>query len=274
VRLLHRSVTVLLLAGLLAAPHAQAQAVPAAASVTAVLSAPAVPVGRAVAVSGAVTPAVPGQVATLWRWRAGTWHGVARQGLSAAGTYRFVVAPDAPGGWRYRVTAGPLAQELPELDVHRVFTYSLATRGSVGADGATFGAGVAATYADPRGWVRSHRRFVQVGTGGDFTVVLAEARLVPTYSRSCSALYSCRVGRTVVLNLDRWRSGSRAFLGSLAQYRQMVVNHETGHWLGLGHASCPGRGRPAPVMQQQSISLQGCTPNAWPLAHELAGVRR
>ena len=247
---------------------------PAPATLTATLSAPASPVGRAVAVSGAVTPAVPGQVATLWRSRAGTWQGVARQVLDAAGTYRFVVAPDAPGTWTYRVTAGPLAEELPGLDVHRVFTYRLATRGSVGADGATFGAEVAAAHADPRGWRRSHRRFAQVAAGGDLTVVLAEARLVPTYSRSCSALYSCRVGRTLILNLDRWRSGARAFPGSLAQYRQMVVNHETGHWLGLGHASCPGRGRPAPVMQQQSKGLQGCVPNAWPLDHELAGVRR
>ena len=57
-------------------------------------------------------------------------------------------------------------------------------------------------------------------------------------------------------------------------YAAVVVNHETGHWLGLGHASCPGRGRPAPVMQQQSIGMQGCTPNAWPLDGELAGVRR
>jgi hypothetical protein len=137
-----------------------------------------------------------------------------------------------------------------------------------------FAAQVAAVYADPRGWLRSHRRLVQVARGGDFTVVLAEARLVPTYSRSCSASFSCRVGRDVIVNADRWRSGARAFPGSLEQYRQMVLNHETGHWLGLGHASCPGRGRPAPVMQQQSKGMQGCAPNAWPLDAELTGVRR
>lgn len=273
-RLLDRSATVLVLVALLAALTGPAQAAQAAATLTAVLSAPASPVGGAVAVSGAVTPAAPGQVVTLWRYRGGSWHGVARQRQSATGTYRFVVAPDAPGWWSYLVTAGPVAKQLPKLDVHRVHTYRLATRGSVGADGARFGAEVAATYADPRGWRRSHRRFVQVATGGDFTVVLAEARLVPTYSRSCSARYSCRVGRDLVLNLDRWREGARAFPGSLAQYRQMVLNHETGHWLGLGHASCPGRGRPAPVMQQQSKAMRGCAPNAWPLAHELVGVRR
>lgn len=272
-RLLDCSLMLLvLLVAVLAVPLGPVHAVPA--TLTATLSAPASPVGRAVAVSGAVAPAVPGQVVTLWRYRGGTWFGVARQAQSATGAFRFVVAPDAPGWWSYRVTAGPLARELPKLDVHRVLTYSVATRGRVGAEGAGFAAAVAAIYAEPRGWLRSHRRFTQVAAGGDLTVVLAQASLVPSYSRGCSALYSCRVGRNVLINVDRWRSGARAFPGSLAQYRQMVLNHETGHWLGLGHASCPGRGRPAPVMQQQSKGMQGCVPNAWPLDHELAGVRR
>ena len=273
--LLDRSATVLLLlVALLAVVPGPAQAVPAPSTLSAALSAPAAPVGTAVAISGAVAPAAPGQAVVLQRYRGGTWYGVARQAQSATGAFRFVVAPDAPGWWSYRVTAGPLAQELPKLDVHRVLTYSVATRGQVGTDGEGFGAAVAAIYADPRGWPRGHRRFAQVATGADVTVVLAQASLLPTYSRSCSALYSCRVGRNVVLNVDRWRSGARAFPGSLAQYRQMVLNHETGHWLGLGHASCPGRGRPAPVMQQQSKGMQGCTPNAWPLDRELAAVRR
>ena len=50
----------------------------------------------------------------------------------------------------------------------------------------------------------------------------------------------------------------------------MVVNHETGHFLGLDHASCSGPGRPAPVMMQQSKGLNGCHFNPWPTARELA----
>jgi hypothetical protein len=54
----------------------------------------------------------------------------------------------------------------------------------------------------------------------------------------------------------------------------MEINHETGHWLGLGHSNCAGPGQAAPVMQQQSIDMQGCRINSWPLPWELDAVRR
>jgi hypothetical protein len=89
----------------------------------------------------------------------------------------------------------------------------------------------------------------------------------------CSGAWSCRTGRNVVINDLRWRETSPAWVtsgGSLRDYRHMVVNHETGHWLGWDHSNCGGAEQPAPVMQQQSIDLQGCVFNAWPLDWELA----
>lgn len=53
-------------------------------------------------------------------------------------------------------------------------------------------------------------------------------------------------------------------------YRRAVVNHETGDWPGFGPAFCSAGGATAPIMQQQSISLQGCRANPWPTASELA----
>ncbi|HXY93310.1 MAG TPA: DUF3152 domain-containing protein [Acidimicrobiia bacterium] len=136
-------------------------------------------------------------------------------------------------------------------------------------------AGIAAqTYGDPRGWAAAGIQFQHVDTGGDFTIVLANATDVPGYAPgTCDTTYSCQEGPYVVLNDDRWSQGSPNWPGPLSAYRQMVLNHETGHWLGLAHAYCSGPGQLAPVMQQQSIDMQGCAINSWPLPWELDLVR-
>lgn len=156
--------------------------------------------------------------------------------------------------------------------VRRTVRYHVETRGRITADLGTFRRLVQQTYDDARGWRGAGVRFVPVRRGGAFTVVLAEARRVPDFSPVCSAEWSCRVGRYVIINQTRWQHASPAWnaaRGSLRDYRHMVVNHETGHWLGFGHASCPGRGRPAPVMMQQSKGLGGCRFNPFPTAGEL-----
>jgi hypothetical protein len=90
--------------------------------------------------------------------------------------------------------------------------------------------------------------------------------------------YSCGTSRQVVINSDRWLTGSPSWPGPLARYRQMLVNHEVGHALGLHHQTCPTNGAPAPVMMQQSKGLvspngRRCAPNPWPLPAELARLR-
>lgn len=136
----------------------------------------------------------------------------------------------------------------------------------------SFAADAAVTYADPRGWnLGGSIAFRRVSSGGEFTLWLAAAGTVPGFGSPCDSTYSCTVGRNVIINETRWLTGSpswNATGASLADYRYMVVNHETGHWLGFHHEFCAGAGQPAPVMQQQSISMQGCRPNPWPTASE------
>lgn len=155
----------------------------------------------------------------------------------------------------------------------REVTYMVASKGNITANFDEFVSQVNQTLNSPDGWSRLGVRFVRVESGGQFTVWLSEDAQVPSFSPSgCDAIVSCTVGNNVIINQTRWLNGSDAWNaagGSLRDYRHMVVNHETGHWLGHGHEYCSGAGQPAPVMQQQTINMQGCTPNAWPQAHEL-----
>lgn len=154
----------------------------------------------------------------------------------------------------------------------RVVRYRIVTRGRIVTSFATFKRQVRASLNDPRGWRINGTAFKPVSSGDSgMTIVLAEARTVPSYSSGCSVEWSCRVGRYVIINQQRWRFASPAWNragGSLRNYRHMVVGHETGHWLGWSHRGCPRRGAKAPVMQTQSKGLSGCRFNPWPTQAE------
>jgi hypothetical protein len=141
-----------------------------------------------------------------------------------------------------------------------------------------FGAEVDAALSDRRGWHAGGRLRLQrvaAGAAYDFTVYLATSA---TAHRMCAAggtnnriggvsYTSCRAVGKVIVHLDRWMLSVDHFVAAevpLASYRSYVVNHEVGHELGHRHVRCPGRGRPAPVMMKQTLSLDGCAPNPWP----------
>ena len=179
----------------------------------------------------------------------------------------------APGYDPLELVTKPTATVRHRVDVRRTVRYHVETRGRITTSLKQFRSQAQQTYEDPRGWRAAGIRFVPVAHGGSLTLVLSQASLVPSFSSSCSAMWSCRVGRFVIINQDRWKNASPAWNAAhlpLRDYRHMVVNHETGHWLGLHHARCPGKGRLAPVMMQQSKGLQGCRFNPWPTSHEIS----
>jgi Protein of unknown function (DUF3152) len=155
----------------------------------------------------------------------------------------------------------------------RTITYSVAARGVAQTRLPAFTAALARIYGDPRGWsVHGLVRWKQVASGGDLTVWLAAPDAMTSFSSGCSALWDCRVGRDVVINVQRWDHRSQWWPGAIGDYRAMIVNHETGHFLGLDHAPCPRAGVPAPLMMQQSKGPKPCLPNPWPLASEYAAA--
>ncbi|MGH9136373.1 MAG: DUF3152 domain-containing protein [Acidimicrobiales bacterium] len=136
---------------------------------------------------------------------------------------------------------------------------------------------VRATLTDARGWQQAGFR-LSFAHDAPFVVVLAEAADVDTLCEPYDTfgLYSCQIGPVVALNADRWRTATPEWTGDVDTYRQMFVNHEVGHLLGQHHPAvqCPAPGEAAPVMAQQSTELDGCLPNPWPLAWEIACAAR
>ncbi len=174
--------------------------------------------------------------------------------VSREGTGELAVVPgvDAPPG------DGPLRRYVVEVEQ------------GLGVDAGEFARTVHATLNDPRSWAAAGAAaFERVDAGqarrASFRVALTSP---DTTDRLCAPLdtngeLSCHSGGRAVLNVVRWLDGVDEH-PDLTVYRQYLVNHEVGHALGHGHEPCPGAGRPAPVMQQQSKQVAPCLPNAWP----------
>lgn len=177
------------------------------------------------------------------------------------------------GTFAYATGRGPLLGRGGKLRSYRV-----AVEHGSGEDVVAFSAAVERTLAAPGSWIGSGSLRLQRVPDGDrydFTIYLATAE---TARRMCAAggvdiriggrpYTSCRAVGKVIINLDRWRQSVDHFVAAkvpLSVYRAYVINHEVGHELGHHHESCPGRGRPAPVMMQQTLFLKGCVANPWP----------
>lgn len=152
--------------------------------------------------------------------------------------------------------------------------YCVSSRGNVGSVSG-FANTIFRVLNNPRGWPRAGVIFTQgSGSACDFTIYLSAPNQMTTFSEGCSNTYSCRVGNDVIINAKRWNKGIDNWLaagGTLSQYRTMVINHEVGHRLGHidNETTCAGAGKAAPLMQEQSMHLDGCSPNSWPLDNEL-----
>lgn len=177
------------------------------------------------------------------------------------------------GKWRHPDTTGPVLGSAGHL---LTFTIAVEQGAPVAVD--EFTQLVDATLGSGRSWVGAANvrlRRMPGASGANFTIYLAcpwtAYSMCATgglnIKRNGYPYTSCRVGNWVVINADRYLYNAdavRAVGGSLADYRHYLINHEVGHRLGHDHEHCPGRGQLAPVMQQQTLRMEGCRFNGWP----------
>ncbi|MFD9562666.1 DUF3152 domain-containing protein [Streptomyces sp. NPDC059994] len=159
----------------------------------------------------------------------------------------------------------------------RKYRYRVDIEKGLDLDGALFAEAVQKTLNDDRSWAHDGAKtFERISSGKpDFVITLASPGTTAAWCAkseldTAEENVSCDSAATerVMINAFRWAQGSETFgAQAMHAYRQMLINHEVGHRLGHGHVSCSTPGALAPVMQQQTKSLDiggiKCRPNAW-----------
>jgi hypothetical protein len=103
------------------------------------------------------------------------------------------------------------AAPSPAAGAPQTITYEVRGKGNT-TSLEDFAARAAQTFADHRGWsLGGSIRFVRVANGGQFTLWLSAPRHLPSFAAGCSTLYSCRVGRNVVINEAPFRGATTAW---------------------------------------------------------------
>lgn len=177
--------------------------------------------------------------------------GIQRRTVAQTGSGEFDVVPGSvppPGRGEVHIVRVEVERGLP-------------------VDGERFAGFALATLNDDRSWGHDGAMtFARTDGDAEIVVVLAspDTSALLCDDRGSRGMLSCRNGPRVVLTFRRWVDATDEYADNVTAYRQYVVNHEVGHALGRGHERCPGPGRLAPAMQQQTLGLKGCAQNPWP----------
>ncbi|MFH9606761.1 DUF3152 domain-containing protein [Streptomyces sp. NPDC017448] len=185
----------------------------------------------------------------------------------------FPLAADLRGSGEFEAVPG--LAKAPGKGQKR--TYRIDVEKGLGLDAGLFAEAVQKTLNDDRSWAHNGAMtFERISSGKpEFVITLASPGTTGDWCAK-SGLdttvdnVSCDSAATdrVMINAYRWAQGADTFgPDKLLAYRQMLINHEVGHRLGHNHVNCRTPGALAPVMQQQTKTLElegvACKPNPW-----------
>ncbi|QES56509.1 hypothetical protein DEJ51_21935 [Streptomyces venezuelae] len=159
----------------------------------------------------------------------------------------------------------------------KLVRYRVDVEQGLGLDAQLFAEAIHRTLNDDRSWGHGGTKTFERVPGGnaDFVITLASPGTTGVWCAKSDldtvvGNVSCDSARTerVMINAFRWAQGSETYgPDQMFIYRQMLINHEVGHRLGHDHVNCRTPGALAPVMQQQtkSLNIDGiqCKPNPW-----------
>ncbi|MFD7231738.1 DUF3152 domain-containing protein [Streptomyces sp. NPDC059881] len=188
-------------------------------------------------------------------------------------TRQFPLDPKLGGTGKFEAVAG--FDKAPGKG--RKVRYRIDVEKNLGLDGKLFAEAVQKTLNDERSWAHGGAMtFERISSGEpEFVITLASPKTTATWCAKSDLdttvdNVSCDSASTerVMINAFRWAQGSETYgTKAMLAYRQMLINHEVGHRLGHGHVNCRTPGALAPVMQQQTKSLDidgvKCRPNPW-----------
>lgn len=185
----------------------------------------------------------------------------------------YPLAPGLKGSGEFEAVPG-LAKAPGKGHLYR---YRIDVEKGLGLDTGLFAEAVQKTLNDDRSWAHNGAMtFERISSGEpDFVITLASPGTTALWCAksgldttednvSCDSAATARV----MINAYRWAQGASTFgPDQLLIYRQMLINHEVGHRLGHNHESCRTPGALAPVMQQQTKTLDlggvKCRANPW-----------